>query len=107
MGNSLEVYDFSKNCKISLNQIIRIYRYPQIITQTIQFILTRYLGFLETPKKYFFECLQYFTYDKDTLDKLKELCSFEGQFELFVYNHREHRTYSEVLKDFPTIHIPF
>jgi len=35
-------------------------------------------------------------------DKLREFASPEGSDELNRYNYREHRTYVEVLQDFPS-----
>lgn len=65
-----------------------------------------YLDIFGTPRRYFFEALAHFARDPMHAEKLKEFASAEGQLELYRYNHREKRTYVEVLSDFRSAKLP-
>jgi len=58
------------------------------------------------PEGFFFEMLSYFTEEPREKERLLEFASSQGQDELTDYCTRPKRTATEVLRDFPGVHIP-
>ncbi|EGG20226.1 NADPH-dependent diflavin oxidoreductase 1 [Cavenderia fasciculata] len=81
---------------------------PQInLPTTIGILFKHYFDIMGSPRRYFFELLQFFTSDPLEQERLQYFSSTEGQDDLRDYNQKEKRNYIDVLKDFQNISIPF
>ncbi|GAV75656.1 NAD_binding_1 domain-containing protein/Flavodoxin_1 domain-containing protein/FAD_binding_1 domain-containing protein [Cephalotus follicularis] len=60
-----------------------------------------------TPRRYFFEVMSFFATAEHEKERLQYFASPEGRDDLYQYNQKERRTVLEVLKDFPSVQMPF
>eukprot|EP00038_Savillea_parva_P027602 m.60508 g.60508 ORF g.60508 m.60508 type:complete len:636 (+) comp7959_c0_seq1:250-2157(+) len=74
----------------------------QPISRTVRDVLTQYLDIQAVPRRYFFELLASFATDLREAERLRELCSAEGQEDMYAYSNRVRRTSIEALRDFPS-----
>lgn len=73
---------------------------------SLKTLVTNYLDIWGTPRRYFFELLSYFATEEVHQERLRYFGSPEGQDDLRRYNHREKRTFVEVLADFSSARFP-
>ncbi|PRP81109.1 hypothetical protein PROFUN_01943 [Planoprotostelium fungivorum] len=66
----------------------------------------RFVDFMGTMRRYFFEMLSHFATDAMEKERLQHFASSEGQGDLRFYNTKERRTALQVLYDFPSVKIP-
>jgi len=69
-------------------------------------LFTKYLDFLGTPRRRFFEALSFFTENEEEKEKAEELCSAEGNDLFHAYCKKERKSYLEVLEDFSNVKPP-
>ncbi|XP_062106304.1 NADPH-dependent diflavin oxidoreductase 1 isoform X3 [Humulus lupulus] len=60
-----------------------------------------------SPRRYFFEVMSNFATASHEKERLQYFASPEGRDDLYQYNQRERRTVLEVLRDFPSVNMPF
>jgi sulfite reductase alpha subunit-like flavoprotein len=72
------------------------------VARSAMAVLTEYLDIQAVPRRYFFELLASFATDLREAERLRELCSAEGQDDLLAYCNRMKRTSIEALRDFPS-----
>ncbi|KAK3035223.1 hypothetical protein RJ639_033857 [Escallonia herrerae] len=60
-----------------------------------------------SPRRYFFEVMSYFASTPHEKERLQYFASSEGRDDLYQYNQKERRTVLEVLKEFPSVQMPF
>ena len=73
---------------------------------TLQELCEVHLDIAGTPKRSFFAFLASYAVDPIQREKLLELCTKEGQQDLWRYCQKEKRTYGEVLEDFHSARPP-
>ncbi|GAM18193.1 hypothetical protein SAMD00019534_013680, partial [Acytostelium subglobosum LB1] len=74
---------------------------------TIRDLFLGHFDILGSPKRIFFEMLQFFVSDPNFKERLQYFSSKEAQDDLRQYNQKEKRNYIDVLKDFNCTSIPF
>ncbi|XVE59777.1 hypothetical protein DITRI_Ditri05aG0074300 [Diplodiscus trichospermus] len=60
-----------------------------------------------SPRRYFFEVMNFFATAEHEKERLQYFASPEGRDDLYQYNQKERRTVLEVLEDFPSVQMPF
>ncbi|KAJ0986308.1 hypothetical protein J5N97_004664 [Dioscorea zingiberensis] len=60
-----------------------------------------------SPRRYFFEVMSFFATAEHEKERLQYFASAEGRDDLYQYNQKERRSVLEVLKDFPSVQLPF
>lgn len=74
---------------------------------TVLELVEHYLDIMSPPKRYFFELCYFFATAEHEKEKFQEFSSPAGQEDLRSYCHKPRRTVLEVLKDFPSVKLPF
>ncbi|KAN0008900.1 hypothetical protein ACTFIU_010182 [Dictyostelium citrinum] len=74
---------------------------------TVYDLVRCYFDIMGSPRRYFFQLLSHFVTNPMEKERLEFFSSTEGQDDLRTYNQKEKRNYIDVLKEFPSIEIPF
>ncbi|KAN0039375.1 hypothetical protein ACTA71_001569 [Dictyostelium dimigraforme] len=74
---------------------------------TVYDLVRYYFDILGSPRRYFFQLLSHFVNNPMEKERLEFFSSTEGQDDLRTYNQKEKRNFIDVLKEFPSIEIPF
>nr|CAG4712427.1 unnamed protein product [Naegleria fowleri] len=102
-----------KRLSLSGDEIIRVERIDQDAPEfpfgnqpiTLFNLFEKYLDIQGTPRRYLFELLSHFATGEEK-ERLEYFGSAEGTTDMYRYNHKEKRTYIEVLDDFPSAKPP-
>ncbi|EFA77759.1 NADPH-dependent diflavin oxidoreductase 1 [Heterostelium album PN500] len=101
LDQDLLIYDIQPRNSDTTQKPLNI-RYPVSVRE----LLTCYFDISGSPKRYFFELLQFFVTEESHKERLQYFSSSEGQDDLRIYNQKELRNYIDVIKEFKCGAIP-